>query len=84
MNNLKILFLNVNSIRNKTNELQSLVINHQISIILLNEIHLRPENSLKIPNYYTFRNILSPRGQRPYGGTAILVHRRMVNLANQH
>lgn len=78
--NLKIIHWNANGITNKLNELHSLVNHQNIDIILLNETHLKPSLNLKIPNYHTYRTDLPPiRGSPAHGGTAILVHRRIIH-----
>lgn len=80
MNKLTIVHWNANGIANKLNELHAFIQNTKTNIILLNETHLLPSSKLKIPNYYTYRNDLTPkRGSRAHGGTAVLVHRSVVH-----
>ena len=80
MNNIKILHWNSNGVSNKINELQALINQLKIDIILLGETKLKPTSKLKIPNYITHRTDLPPiRGSPAHGGTAILVHRRIVH-----
>lgn len=80
MTNLKILFWNSNGIKHKLNELQALALHLKTDIILLNETRLSPSTALKIPNYFTYRNdVPSIRGSPPHGGTAVLIHRRIVH-----
>jgi len=80
MSNLKIIFWNSNGIRHKLNELRSLALLRKIDIILLNETKILPTTKLHIPNYITYRNDLPPvRGSPAHGGTAVLIHRRIVH-----
>lgn len=80
MNNLRILFLNSNGIINKIQELKILINNLNIDVILLNETYLKPTSKIKITNYITYRSDLPPVRDSPaHGGTAIMVHRRIVH-----
>lgn len=80
MSNLKIFFWNSDGIKKKLNELRSLALLQKIDIILLNETRLSLSTKLHIPNYFTYRNDLPPvRGSPAHGGTAILIHRRIVH-----
>lgn len=80
MNNLRILHWNSNGILNKIQELQLLINNLNIDVILLNETHLKPTATLKLPNYFIYRSDLPPvRGSPAHGSTAIIVHRRIVH-----
>lgn len=80
MNNLKIIHWNSNGILGKTQELQTYLRQYHTDIILLNETHLEPKHKLKIPNYFVYRNDLQPApGSKAHGGTAVLVHRRIVH-----
>lgn len=80
MNNLKILSWNANGIKMKINELQALSNHLKIDIILLSETRISPSTKLKMPNYHTYRNDIPPKkGSPPHGGTAVLVHRRIVH-----
>lgn len=77
---LKIISWNANSIKNKINELTALINKLNIDIILLCETKLTPKLQLKIRNYHTYRtdNLLQS-GNHASGGTAVLVHRRLVH-----
>lgn len=80
MDNLKILHWNSNGINHKQNELQALASSMKIDIILLNETRLSPTSKLKLTNYHTYRTDLPPKKGTPaHGGTAILIHRRIVH-----
>lgn len=80
MNNLKILHWNSNGISKKLNELHALVKQLNIDIILINETHLKPSSYLHISNNHTYRTDLPPiKGSPAHGGTAVLVHRRIVH-----
>jgi hypothetical protein len=77
---LKILHWNCNGITSKTNELHALLFKFKIDIVLLGETKLNPNNKLKIPNYFTYRTDNAARPRLPsHGGTAVLVHRRVVH-----
>lgn len=80
MDNLKILFWNANGITKKLYELQALALKLKTDIILLNETKLLPSHKLHINNYFTYKNDLPPaRGSPAHGGTAVLIHRRIVH-----
>lgn len=80
MNNLKIVQWNSNGILRKQNELENFVSKHKIDIILLCETKLSTNTKLKIRNFHTYRNDLPPkRGSPANGGTAVLVHRKIVH-----
>lgn len=80
MNNLKLLHWNSNGLSNKTNELNALAKNLKIDIILISETPLKPSQIFKISNYHIYRTDLPPvRGSPAHGGTAVLVHRRIVH-----
>lgn len=79
-NNLRIIHWNANGITNKSDELKILLNNEKIDIALINETRLLPSSKLTIPNYFTYRTDNSPRpGSTANGGTAILIHRRIVH-----
>jgi len=59
--NLKILHWNANGISKQINELNALASSIKLDIILIGETHLKPNLSLKIPNYFTYRNDLPLR-----------------------
>lgn len=49
-------------------------------IVLLNEMHLLLVSNPKIPNYFSYRNDLTPKEiSITHGGTAILVHRHILH-----
>lgn len=80
ISSLKIVHWNANGITKRINELGAFTFTNKPDIILLNETHLKSNQSLKIPNYITYRNDLLPiRGSPAHGGTAILVHRKIVH-----
>jgi len=77
---LKILCWNCQGLGNKKSELLHFIRQHKIHIILLNETHLNPSASFKLPNYDTYRNDRTTLlGLRCAGGTAILVANRLVH-----
>lgn len=80
ISNLKIIHWNANGITKIINELKAFISTNNPDIILLNETYLKPNLSLKIPNFITYRNDLPLiRGSSAHGGTAILVHRKIVH-----
>lgn len=80
ISSLKIVHWNANGITKRINELGAFIFSNKPDIILLNETHLKSNLSLKIPNYITYRNDLPQiRGSPAHGGTAILVHRKIVH-----
>lgn len=83
-NTLNILHWNCNGIKNKTQELYALITKTRADIILLNETKLNPSNKLKFNNYLTYRTDNPARKGKPsFGGTAVVVHRRIVHRAVQ-
>jgi len=82
--NLKILHWNANGISKRINELSALASSIKLDIILIGETHLKPNLTLKIPNYFTYRNDLPSRpGSKAHGGTAILIHRNIIHQSIQ-
>jgi len=77
---LKIIFWNANGIQHKINELSALLNKIKADIILIGETKLPPNKPLKLRNFHIYRsdNPLRP-GRASFGGTAILVHRRIVH-----
>lgn len=71
---LKIAFFNANGIDKQKLEMAAFAEHHNLDAILLNEIHLRAGNRLKMANYATYRN---DRQKGPGGRTAILVKRNI-------
>ncbi|GFY29928.1 probable RNA-directed DNA polymerase from transposon X-element [Trichonephila clavipes] len=63
---------NVNGVRSRIVEIRDFIDKHSPDIFLLQETHLRPEHSFKIPNYVCCRNNRTyPAPGR--GGTVILI-----------
>lgn len=82
--NLKILHWNANGISKRINELSALASSIKLDIILIGETHLKPNLTLKIPNYFTYRNDLPSRpSSKAHGGTAILIHRNIIHQSIQ-
>jgi len=80
MNNLKIIHWNSNGITKRINKLQAFASTLKVDTILLSETRLKPSTKLKISNYITYKTDLpTKRGSPAHGGTAILVHRRIVH-----
>lgn len=83
MNNatpLKILHWNANGIFQKQQELLALITKLNIDIVLLSETKIKPTLLIKFPNYHIYRTDNTPvRGSTANGGTAVLVHRRIVH-----
>jgi len=79
-NNLRILYWNCRDVSKKRLELLELVQRKNIDIILLNETHLNNSQQFKLPNYHSYiTNRLQRLGNRPWGGTAILINRKIVH-----
>jgi exonuclease III len=80
ISNLKIVHWNTNGITRRINELTAFIFTNKPDIILLNETHLKPNLSLKVTNFISYRNDLPLiRGSPAHGGTAILVHRKLIH-----
>ncbi|CAI6366272.1 unnamed protein product [Macrosiphum euphorbiae] len=69
-----------NGIKNKIDELKILLNKEKIDIALISETKLKPTIILKITNYFIYRsdNTLRP-GTAANGGTAVIIHRRIVH-----
>lgn len=79
-NPLKIISWNANGIRNKISELQALLSTIHADIVLIGETKLKPSIQLKMRNFHVYRtdNPTQP-GSIAHGGTAVLVHQRIVH-----
>ncbi|GFS85280.1 putative RNA-directed DNA polymerase from transposon X-element [Trichonephila clavipes] len=69
---LRIAALNANGIRSRIVELRNFINKHSFDIILIQETHLRPGVSIRVPNYTLYRNDRQNQNI-PSGGTAILI-----------
>lgn len=77
---IKIIFWNANGIQHKINEFLDLSIKTKADIILLSETNLNSNKPLKLHNFHTYRTDKpSLNGHPSHGGTAVLVHRRIVH-----
>ncbi|GBP77241.1 hypothetical protein EVAR_13264_1 [Eumeta japonica] len=78
-----ILYWNPGGIIGKTRELRDLAQLGDAHIILLGETKLRPEQELRIPNFFAYRrDEISARGPA-YRGTAVLIRRDLMHKAEQ-
>lgn len=68
---MKLIYWNAQGIKSKLHELKAFLDSNDIPILLLGETFLKPNQTLKIPNYTTYRN--DRPGNRVGGGTAILI-----------
>ncbi|GBP81490.1 Probable RNA-directed DNA polymerase from transposon BS [Eumeta japonica] len=81
--NLRIIYWNPGGIIGKTHELRDLAQLEDAHIILLGETKLRPEQELKIPNFFAYRrDEISARGPA-YRGTAVLIRRDIMHETEQ-
>lgn len=71
---IKIVYWNAQSIRGKISELKAYLQSSHVDIMLLGETHLKPGNSLQIPNYITYR---IDRKTTLGGGTAVLIKKEI-------
>ncbi|GFV93656.1 hypothetical protein TNCV_1717641 [Trichonephila clavipes] len=69
---LRIAAWNANGVRSRIIELRDFINKHSLDIILIQETHLRPGVSIRVPNYTLYRNDRQTQNI-PSGGTAILV-----------
>ncbi|GFY09405.1 hypothetical protein TNCV_1942151 [Trichonephila clavipes] len=53
---LRIAAWNANGVRSRIVELRDFINKHSLDIILLQESHLRPGVSIRVPNYTLYRN----------------------------
>ncbi|GFU22670.1 putative RNA-directed DNA polymerase from transposon BS [Trichonephila clavipes] len=63
---------NANGVRLRIVELRDFINKHSLDIILIQETHLRPGVSIRVPNYTLYRNDRQNQNT-PSGGTAILI-----------
>ncbi|GFS50895.1 probable RNA-directed DNA polymerase from transposon X-element [Trichonephila clavipes] len=66
---LRIAAWNANGVRSRIIELRDFINKHSLDIILIQETHLRPGVSIRVPNYRNDRQTQNI----PSGGTAILI-----------
>ena len=72
LNQLKIAHLNIQSVKNKIEELKNYLIINNIDIISLNETMLKSKNIFKINNYNCVR---CDRKHKRGGGVCLLIHK---------
>ncbi|GFT92359.1 probable RNA-directed DNA polymerase from transposon X-element [Trichonephila clavipes] len=71
---LRIASWNANGVRSRTVELRDFIDKHHPDIILIQETHLGPGDTLQIPNFTTYRDDRPYASNRsPRGGTAIIL-----------
>lgn len=77
---LKIIHWNANSIKNKINELTTLLNTEKIDIALIGKTRIKPSFPIKIQNYIYCRtdNVTHP-GKTVNGSTAIFIHRHVIH-----
>ncbi|GBP53954.1 RNA-directed DNA polymerase from mobile element jockey [Eumeta japonica] len=81
--NLRIIYWNPGGIIGKTRVLRDLTQLEDAHIILLGETKLRPEQELKIPNFFAYRrDEIATRGPA-YRATAVLIRRDIMHEAEQ-
>lgn len=64
---------------NKTNELHTLLSKIIADIVLLGKTRINLLKSFKITNYHIYQSDNASKNVHPYGGTALLVHRRIIH-----
>ncbi|GFX36706.1 probable RNA-directed DNA polymerase from transposon X-element [Trichonephila clavipes] len=69
---LSIYSWNADGVRSRIVEIRDFIDKHAPDLFLIQETHLRPEHSFKIPNYYCYRNDRTHPAPG-WGGTAILI-----------
>jgi retron-type reverse transcriptase len=80
-NNLKIIAWNARGLKDRRNELHFFLSARDIDIALISETKLTEHEVFRIPSYEIYRTDrpARPHGRNPGGGTAVLVHRRLVH-----
>ncbi|GFX98075.1 hypothetical protein TNCV_4907241 [Trichonephila clavipes] len=82
---LKIASWNANGVRSRTVELRDFIDKHHPDIILIQETHLGPGDTLHIPNFTTYRNDRPYTPNRsPRGGTAIIIKSSLSHTTHRH
>jgi endonuclease/exonuclease/phosphatase (EEP) superfamily protein YafD len=78
---LKIIAWNARGVREKRNELHFFLSDLDIDVALISETKLTLHDTFRIPSYAVYRTDrpARPHGRNPGGGTAVLVHRRLVH-----
>ncbi|GFV37005.1 probable RNA-directed DNA polymerase from transposon X-element [Trichonephila clavipes] len=69
---LRIAAWNANGVRSRILEVRDFINKHSLDILLIQETHLRPGVSIRVPNYTLYRNDRDTQ-IHPSGGTAILI-----------
>ncbi|GFT03007.1 probable RNA-directed DNA polymerase from transposon X-element [Trichonephila clavipes] len=71
---LRIASWNANGVKSRTIELRDFIDKHHPELILIQETHLGPGDTLNIPNFTTYRNDRPyATNKSPRGGTAIIL-----------
>ena len=80
MDNTRIIVWNCQGVSRKRLDLIQFTQRRKIDILLLNETHLSKQSNFKLPNYHTYATNRPKTSNRPPGGgTAILIHRRLIH-----
>lgn len=80
MDNTRILFWNCRGVTRRRLELLHLISNNNVDIILLNETFLASHQNFNLPNFHSYHTKRpQAAGQRPSGGTSILINRRYIH-----
>ena len=75
MSSLQIGHLNIQSIRNKLDELKHFIAYYNLDILSLNETHLKPSHKISIPNF----NIIRLDRQNKNGGGVCVIIRSTID-----
>lgn len=72
---------NANGLKGRKNELHFFLSRKDVDVALICETHLTPNDVFRLPAYEIYRTDRPARqhGRNPGGGTAVLVHRRLVH-----
>lgn len=82
-NKLKIVFWNA-GLNSKINEHSAFINSNNIDIVLIGETKIRSSTKIKFRSYHMHHTDDTPQGSPASGGTAILVHRKIVHKQIQY
>lgn len=73
---IKVVYWNCRNIKSKLEETRAFLQSNDVDVLLLGETHLKPGQSLKIPNYCIYRK---DRKIKAGGGVAVLIRKSLIH-----
>lgn len=79
---LRLATWNINGLLKRQTELEAFVIDQKLDIVLISETHLTNKQDYHLKNYTFYRTDFP--GNRPRGGTGILIHNRFQHHSHNY